>query len=180
MSDNVKEIIGSIFSIAVKVVIGFLVVMFIRKYAVMAYNYGYRVFTEPPVTITGEGTDIQVTIGEDNSVMEIGKILENKGLIRDAKLFFIQELANEYHGKIKPGKYELNTSMTASEMILIMADAEKEMTEEELLYGADEQEVPFKVEESEMMLEEFGDDPDIKTDGYGPIEDEQGTVEGEE
>ncbi len=180
MSDNVKEIIGSIFSIAVKVVIGFLVVMFIRKYAVMAYNYGYRVFTEPPVTITGEGTDIQVTIGEDNSVMEIGKMLENKGLIRDAKLFFIQELANEYHGKIKPGKYELNTSMTASEMILIMADAEKEMTEEELLYGADEQEVPFKVEESEMMLEEFGDDPDIKTDGYGPIEDEQGTVEGEE
>ena len=165
MSDNVKEIIGSIFSIAVKVVIGFLVVMFIRKYAVMAYNYGYRVFTEPPVTITGEGTDIQVTIGEDNSVMEIGKMLENKGLIRDAKLFFIQELANEYHGKIKPGKYELNTSMTASEMIL---------------YGADEQEVPFKVEESEMMLEEFGDDPDIKTDGYGPIEDEQGTVEGEE
>ena len=180
MSDNVKEIIGSIFSIAVKVVIGFLVVMFIRKYAVMAYNYGYRVFTEPPVTITGEGTDIQVTIGEDNSVMEIGKMLENKGLIRDAKLFFIQELANEYHGKIKPGKYELNTSMTASEMILIMADAEKEMTEEELLYGADEQEVPFKVEESEMMLEEFGDDPDIKTDRYGPIEDEQGTVEGEE
>lgn len=179
MSDNVKEIIGSIFSIAVKVVIGFLIVMFIRKYAVMAYNYGYRVFTEPPVTITGEGTDIEVTIGEDNSVLEIGKMLENKGLIRDAKLFFVQELANEYHGKIKPGKYQLNTSMTADEMIVIMADAEQEMTEEELLYGGDE-EVPFKVEESEMILDEFGDEPDIATDGYGPVEDTEVTDEGEQ
>lgn len=137
MSDSVKEIIGSIFSVTIKIVLGILVVMFIYKYALLAYNYGYRVFTEPPIA-TGAGREITVTIGEDTSVLDIGDMLETKGLIRDGKLFFLQELASENHGKIKPGKYNLNTNMTASEMVAIMAQAEAAVTEEDLLYNEDE------------------------------------------
>ena len=167
---NYKEIIGSVFSMAIKVVLVVLAGMFIYKYAFLAYNLGYRVFSEPPVA-TGEGRVVNVTIGEDTSARSVGKNLEDKGLIRDAKVFFLQELASENHGKIKPGKYDLNTNMTADEMIRIMAGADKPQTEEELLYNEDEESVPYKVEESERIEEEFGNDPDIKTDGFGPVEE---------
>ena len=155
MSDNIKEIIGSVFSTAVKIVLAFLVVMFVRKYALMAYNYGYRIFTEPPVTVTGDGTTVAVSIGEDISTREIGKILESKGLIRDANLFLLQELVSEYHGKILPGKYELNTTMTADEMIEIMACVEKAPeSEEELLHNTDEETLPFDTDDEELVQED--------------------------
>lgn len=170
MSDNVKEIIGSVFSTAVKIVLAMLVVMFVRKYALMAYNYGYRVFTEPPVTVTGDGTSIDVSIGEGISTREIGKMLESKGLIRDANLFLIQELVSANHGKIQPGKYQLSTTMTADEMIDVMAGAEKKPeTEEELLYNADEEKLPFDNEGDEpveeYIPEEELEDADLEGEG---------------
>ena len=170
MSDNVKEIIGSVFSTAVKIVLALLVVMFVRKYALMAYNYGYRVFTEPPVTVTGDGTSITVSIGEDFSTREVGKILESKGLIRDANLFFIQELASANHGNIQPGKYELNTTMTADEMIDIMSGAQKAPeTEEELLYNTDEETLPFDMDSDDPVEEYIPDEgeDEIVPEGEG-------------
>ena len=47
----------------------------------------------------------------------------NKGLISDAKLFWLQERLSEYHGMIQPGTYDLSTNMTPDEMIQIMAGA---------------------------------------------------------
>ena len=178
MSENIKDIIGSIFSTAFKIVLGMIILMFIRKYALMAYNYGYRVFTEPPVTVTGDGTVISVSIGEEHNALEIGKTLESKGLIRDAKLFVLQELANENHGKIQPGKYDLNTNMTASEMISIMSGAEEEQTEEDLLFNEDEQTVPFSSDESLLIDEES--DPESEDESYSPEEQTGESVEGEQ
>lgn len=136
MNSNVKELIGSIFSTAVKIVAVVIAIMFIYKYAVMAYDFGYRVFTEPPMSPDG-GRVITVAIGEDAKTKDIGKMLEDRGLIRDGRLFMIQEFLNENHGKIKPGKYDLNTNMTADEMIVIMAQAEK-TEEDDPLYNSDE------------------------------------------
>ena len=152
MNENIKEIIFSIFSVTVKVVLGILVVMFIYKYARVAYDYGYRVFTEPPIAM-GSGREITVTIGEDASTKEIGEMLENKGLVRDGKLFILQELTSEHRGEIQPGKYSLSTNMTAYEMINIMARAEDvPSTEEELLYNSDEDSVNSETEESSEII----------------------------
>lgn len=158
---NIKEIIGSVFSIAAKVILLTLAAMFIVKYAKEAYTLGYRVFTEPPVSM-GEGRVIQVTIGEDYSVYEVGQKLEEAGLIRDAKVFFLQELASESHGKLKPGKFDLNTNMTAEEMIKVMAGVadEKVTDEEELLFSNDESDtgvdemIELSQEEIDEMLED--------------------------
>ncbi|MBP9996819.1 MAG: endolytic transglycosylase MltG [Lachnospiraceae bacterium] len=117
---NTKEIVMSIFSVAIKVVVGIIVIMFIYKYAITAYDYGYKIFGEKPMT-SGDGREVSVTISPEMSVKEIGQILENKALISDAKLFVIQEKLSEYKDGIKPGIYELNTSMTVDEMIAIMA-----------------------------------------------------------
>ena len=45
-----REIVESVFSIAFKIVLVVVAAMFIYKYAVVAYDYGYRIFSEQPMT----------------------------------------------------------------------------------------------------------------------------------
>lgn len=126
---DTRELLSSIFSTIIKIVIIIVAGMLIYKYVFVAYDFGYRVFGEKPMT-EGEGRTVTIAIGSEMSSMDIGKALENKGLIRDAKLFFVQEKLSEHAGEIKPGMYELNTSMTVEEMIAIMADQPMEAEEE--------------------------------------------------
>lgn len=123
-SMNSKEIVVSIFASAFKVVFAIIIVMLVYKGSVTAYEYGQRVFNEPPVTV-GSGRAVHVTIPKGSTAKEIGKELEKKGLIRDSGLFVVQEMLSEYKGKLQPGTYELNTSMTTEEMMKIMASKEE-------------------------------------------------------
>ncbi len=121
---NGKEIVGSVFGVALKIVIAVIFIMFVYKYAVMAYDYGYRIFGEPAIT-TGEGRTIKITVNEGDNIKKVASNLEKNGLIREAKLFIIQEQISEYKNMIKPGVYELNTSMTAEEMLAVMAEEQQ-------------------------------------------------------
>ena len=120
---DIKEIVASIFSVAIKVVIIIISAMYIYKYALVAYDYGYRIFSEKPMS-SGEGRVVTVTVNSEMDIEDIGTLLENKGLIRDAILFRLQERLSENHGKIQPGTYDLKTSMTAEEMIVVMSASE--------------------------------------------------------
>lgn len=115
-----------VFRIAVAVA----VIIVVFRLAVQAYDFGFRIFAEGPVS-EGNGRTVSVVVLEGNDAMDIGKTLEEKGLIRDAKLFYIQERLSNYHGLIKPGVYELNTAMTAEEMLEVMASEEEETQTEE-------------------------------------------------
>ena len=126
---DVKQLVVSIIETVIKIVVAVFVIMFVYDTAVTAYDYGYRVFAEEPMTV-GEGRTISIYVREEDSVKDVGKTLENKGLIRDANLFVVQELLSEYHGKILPGIYDLNTSMSTEEMLGIMA-TEPEDAEED-------------------------------------------------
>lgn len=55
-------------------------------------------------------------------------MLEEAGLIRDGKLFFAQLKLSAYAGKLQPGIYTLNTSMTGKEMIVVLASGNSEDT----------------------------------------------------
>lgn len=125
---SVKNIIGATVQIAIKVVVFAYIIMYIFRTAIAAYDYGYRVFTEPPLSY-GEGRIISVYVEEDSSALDVGKMLQEKGLIRDGRLFMIQELLSENHGKIQPGVYDLNTNMTSQEMLTVIAQ-ESESDEE--------------------------------------------------
>lgn len=116
----VIAILGSIGDTVLKVVIIAAAVIYILRGASAAYDYGFRIFTEEPVSI-GEGRIITVQITTDDNWKSIGDMLEDKGLIRDAKVFYLQEILSEYHGKEVPGIYDLNTSMTAEEMLAVMS-----------------------------------------------------------
>ena len=55
------------------------------------------------------------------SALQIGEVLKENGLIRDAYLFYIQNLLSHYKDELKAGSYVLNTSMTMEEMMEIMS-----------------------------------------------------------
>ncbi len=179
---DTRELIISIFSVALKVVLFVIAAMFIYKYALIGYDYGYRIFGEEPMA-TGEGRKVSVTVGTDMSVKDIGQTLENKGLIRDANLFRIQERLSEHHGEIKPGIYELNTNMTAEEMIVIMASAEDEENKDDKSgsgsgSGTGVQTPGPLNSEEEYYIDTEDSDPGSATDGaYAPIEDEGAPAE---
>ncbi len=90
-----------------------------------AYSLGHEAFDEKPVDI-GEGRTIVVTITEDMSTYQIGRMLRAEGLLTESALaFWLQELISEYHNQILPGTYALKTSMTTQEMFPILAQADK-------------------------------------------------------
>ena len=127
---KVRHFFINMAAMLVRLLIVLVLVSFIYKLGFIAYDFGYRVFAEGAIS-SEPGRDIEVTIPMGASAMDIGEILENSGLIKDKNLFFVQERLSEYHGKLSPGEYTLNTSQTAQEMMALMAEDEEASTEEE-------------------------------------------------
>lgn len=123
-----RQVVGAFIASIIKIIIAVIVIFFIYHVAVNMYDFGYRIFAEEPVS-TEPGETMTVTIINEGNIMEIAEALEGAGLIRDARLFFVQELLSPYKGELKAGAYELSTSMTAEEMMAIMA-AQPEEEEE--------------------------------------------------
>lgn len=117
---SLKYIVGATAQIIIKVALFAFIITYIIRIATAAYDYGYRVFTEPPMSF-GDGRIISVYVEDGSSALEVGEMLQDKGLIRDGRLFMIQELLSEYHGAIQPGVYDLNTNMTAEEILAVIA-----------------------------------------------------------
>ncbi len=117
---DIKSLIAIVMETIIKVVILAVVVTFVIRGASSAYDFGYRVFADQPVSVSG-GHTITVGVEEGMSVKDIGEMLEERGLIEDARLFLVQELLSAYHGEIRPGIYDLSTNMTAAQMLEIMS-----------------------------------------------------------
>jgi len=113
--DIVLTVCETILKIAIIVVIG----MFIYRGALLAYDYGYRIFEEAPMS-EGEGREVVITIPEGMSAKEMGELLYMKGLIRDEKLFRIQYFLSEFKEDLLPGTFTLRTNMTVEEMLKAM------------------------------------------------------------
>ena len=117
-----RKTILKIASIVVNLVMISVVVILIIRGAQTAYNYGYKIFAQEPVAGNGPARSVTVTIGEEDSVSDIARMLEDKGLIEDRYLFRIQEFFSD-HESILPGTYELTTAMTSEEMLGLMSTA---------------------------------------------------------
>ncbi|MDE6203873.1 MAG: solute-binding protein [Lachnospiraceae bacterium] len=122
---NVKYLIVATLEMIIKVAVIAGAIVFIFRGATLAYDFGYKVFADQPVSITG-GRTITVGIAEDASIKEIAEMLQEKGLIEDPNLFIVQELLSAYHGKILPGIYDLSTEMTAGQMLEVMSTPAEE------------------------------------------------------
>ncbi|MDE5910513.1 MAG: endolytic transglycosylase MltG [Lachnospiraceae bacterium] len=126
---NIKSLVFTIIETIIKVAVLAVVIVYVFRAATQAYDFGYRVFADEPVSISG-GRTITVSVAEDASVKEIAEMLEEKGLIEDANLFVVQELLSVHHGKIVSGIYDLSTDMTAEQMLEILSPSVEEIEEE--------------------------------------------------
>ncbi|MCR5410944.1 MAG: endolytic transglycosylase MltG, partial [Lachnospiraceae bacterium] len=154
---KISTLISGILNFIVRAVIVVIVIYAVKQVCITAYDYGYRIYSEPPMA-EGEGIDIVVTIPMGSSVMETGELLKGYGLIRDEKLFYLQERFSDYHDKMEPGVYTLNTAMTAEEMMAQMSPSISEESTEEAEaaenVGPSEASGMIKTEEPDGMAEE--------------------------
>ncbi|MCR5774264.1 MAG: aminodeoxychorismate lyase [Lachnospiraceae bacterium] len=127
---KISSLISGILNFAVRAAIIIFVIYAVKDICLKAYDYGYRVYSEPPIA-EGEGVDIVVNIPMGSSVKDTGKLLKEYGLIRDDRLFYFQELLSDYHGKLESGTYKLNTAMTVEEMMAAMSPSLSEDATEE-------------------------------------------------
>lgn len=117
----VLSVVSSILSISIMI----LVVLAVLRTGKAAYDFGYRIFTEPAME-EAPGQDITVRVKEGVSAMELGSLLEEKKLVHSGVLFMLQLTVLDYDDKLKAGTYTLNTSQTAKEMMQVMAEEETE------------------------------------------------------
>lgn len=148
---NGKYLAVTVVETIIKVVVIAAVIVFVMRGVTVAYDFGYRVFADEPVSIS-DGRTITVAVAEGASVKDVAEMLEEKGLIEDAKLFVVQELLSAYHDKILPGIYDLSTDMKAEEMLEIMSTPAEESDSE-----SEEAAEPEQDEESETSGEESQD-----------------------
>ncbi|MCI8890104.1 MAG: endolytic transglycosylase MltG [Eubacterium sp.] len=127
---SASKIVMRLVSISFTVLLFVIAVYGLYELGLKSYNYGYRIFAEPPMS-AGEGRDRLVQVKDSMSEMEIAEMLEEKGLIRDRFLFVLQLKVSGYSGKLKAGPYTLNTSMTAEEMLRVMSQEDLTDTEQE-------------------------------------------------
>ncbi len=126
---DTKKVVLAILGTIAKVAVLAVALIFIYKAAVKAYDFGYAIFEDKAVS-EAPGREVNVSIAEGKSTKEIGEILESKGLIKDATIFYFQNLLSSKKDKLAAGMYTLNTSMTPSEMMEIMSAVEETGTED--------------------------------------------------
>lgn len=142
MKSDVNKTLFRIIKIAGTFLIVLLVVYGTLRASMVAFDFGYRVFTEPAMA-EKPGTTVVVTIEESMGAMEIADALFEKGLIRDVNLFWLQYQLSAYKGDILPGTYSLNTSMTPKELMVEMAEvaAEAKDLDEESVQTVDDTQI---------------------------------------
>lgn len=125
-----KQFIVSVATAAVKIIVFVLIVKYVIGIVTTAYDFGYRVFAEEPVSAE-PGIAYTVELSEETTPRQVAEALEDYGLIRDKNVFYVQYLVSSYKGKLMPGNYELSTAMTADEMLGIMSSSYVEAEEDE-------------------------------------------------
>ena len=129
-SNSANKVVFRFVSISFTILILLVVFIGVFKASTYCYDFGYRIFTEQPVS-KEPGRDVVVQISSEDSAFEIGDILEEKGLVRDSLLYTAQYYLSAYVGDLIPGMYTLNTSMTAKEMMIVMSTPVEEVESEE-------------------------------------------------
>lgn len=116
----------SILRILVYVLLIVLLILVAKK----AYDIGSEVGNTAPVS-KENGQDVLVIIDDSMTVRDIGELLRKNGLINEEPFsFMIQEALSDYHNKILPGSYTLNSGMSIDEILAAISPSGEEENEE--------------------------------------------------
>ena len=115
-----QKALMSVASICLKVIVFIVIVLGLVSLGQTTYRYTHAVFSDAALE-EAPGKTIRVKIPEDISGKKLAKVLEENGLVEDAKVFFVQMKMSDFGETVKAGTYELNTSMSPSEMFKILS-----------------------------------------------------------
>lgn len=122
---QLKRIAFAIFGMMFRLLVTVIMIMLVYRLGIRAYNFGYEVFADIPAAYA-PGINKTVTIAEGTSKWELAKMLQEKGVVHDSGVFFVQLMLSEYKDDWKAGIYELNTSMHSEEIIDKLAGVSEE------------------------------------------------------
>lgn len=103
-------------------------VFLLYAYGKKAYSFGYQVVAQEALS-RPPGKDVAVTLDNGMTGEELAELLEEKGLVRDAKVFYVQMLFSKEKHQLKKGSYLLNTSQTPEEMLKVLSRQEETESE---------------------------------------------------
>lgn len=92
----------------------------IGGYAQKYYRYGYNLVADSAVDRPGQGKTISLEIQSGMTVSQVGRLLEENGLIRSASTFVLKESMSEYKGQIQPGTYEVSSEMSMDQILALI------------------------------------------------------------
>ncbi|MBQ7839389.1 MAG: endolytic transglycosylase MltG [Lachnospiraceae bacterium] len=123
---NAQNVAGGAVSTIFNIVLVVVAVMLIYRFSVSAYQYGVRLFGEPPMS-EAPGEEVVVTITDGMDFDGIAEMMVDNGLAREKTLFKIQiYLSNYSEDGFAEGTYTLSTAMTPEELMDAMAGSGEE------------------------------------------------------
>lgn len=101
-------------------ILGFVVLIFLlSQLFLFTMNLGYEIFSNQAKDPRDQAVESAITIRENESLLEIGRDLKNKGIVKDAYLFAISAWTMDDHDKIAPGEYNITSAQKPSELVEI-------------------------------------------------------------
>lgn len=123
ITKEINKISLAVISLSGRLVFYALVFVLLFMGARKGYEFGHSIFYAPGMEAK-PGTDKTITLDGDESVDEVGKLLEKAGLIRDDAAFSIQAYCYGY--EVKKGTFQLNTSLSSKEIIGVLNEGTEE------------------------------------------------------
>ncbi|MCM1460397.1 MAG: endolytic transglycosylase MltG [Bacteroides sp.] len=121
---GLKHSAGFTWGLLINVILVYLVV----KMFSFSFNFAYSVFGNVACDPSSKEY-VVVEIPADSSSFDIGKALEEKGIIDSRYVFAVKVRVKGYGDKITSGKYGLCASMTYDEILDIICHIEREEEE---------------------------------------------------
>lgn len=117
VTKEINKISMAVISISGRIVLYVLIAVLLLMGAKKGYAFGHSIFYAPGID-EAPGIDKTVILDGDESVADVGKLLEDIGLIRDHHAFSIQALVYGY--EVQKGTWTVNTSMNSKEIINLL------------------------------------------------------------
>lgn len=106
-----------------------LIIVGIYRVGETAYLYCYSIVADTAVD-RSPGKDVSVVLDSGMTAKDTARLLEKKGLVKDAEIFRIQLKLFKYEDKLRTGSYMLNTSMTPKTIMAVLAGESEGITDE--------------------------------------------------
>ena len=126
MGDRDK-IANVILGISVRVLLNVVMLFVLVQGFGTGYRFSYKLFSDIPYR-SGAAEEYKITIEEGSSVLAIGTLLEERGVVDGRYLFAARAYLGRYNGRMLAGTYTLGAAMSPDRICQILCGMQSEET----------------------------------------------------